>query len=375
MTVANSIHSQVSQWLGSLFFNDSVASFLTSNTECLSKALRLALTCKFDNYLQDGLSGIKSPSIYINGSNPYLPDMKFAAHLIGLPQSSIKVISFGDGCETLNVEELEKQIAADVASGSVPLFLFADMGSSFSGVVDGTVTDLSALSDKHQLWLHLSGSLIASFTLAQNQSEITKNVSSMSLDLESWLGLPNISTVLLHKQFPALSQSIFEIENDMRKIEAFPLWTVMQNIGRDRVIAAFTQALQSCRTLYEMVSKTRGFRMLSRSTPTSDDNPNELSTVTVVLFQFDGSNFQDNQAGGALTGDDVVKKAIEKVNNASYFDRLNSWLGQTLERDFPQVQLSLMDHPIYGTCLRYAPFELSIGEKVKRISFVSPQSN
>lgn len=361
MKVSDSIYSQTSKWISSLFFSDSLAAFLPTSAECLTKALRLSLTQKFENYLKDGLQGIQNTAVYVNSSNPFLPDLKFAAHLVGLPQSSIKIVPSAEGFDSLNLAELEKQIGADKASDIIPLFLFADLGSSFSGGVDGAISELSEISDKHQLWLHLSGSLIASFALAPNQQEMTKSVSSMTLDFESWLGLPNTPSVLLHKQLPALSKSVFEIEGDMRKLESFPLWTVFQNIGRDRIVTAFAQAFQSCRILYEMIAKTRGFRLLSRSPPVGDD-VKESSTVTVVLFQFDGSNFQDNPE--AVSGDDVVKKAIEKVNNASYFDRLNSWLGQTLERDFPQVQLSLMDHPIYGTCIRYSPLELSLGEKV-----------
>lgn len=362
MKVSSSIHEQVSQWITSLFFSDSSTTFLPTNAECLSKALRLALTCKFDNYLSDGLQGIKRISIYINSSNPYLPDLKFAVHLIGLPQNSIKMISSPDGLDSINLTNLEVQITADQASDSVPLFLLADLGSSFSGVVDGNVSELSEFSEKHRLWLHLTGGLIASFPLVEKQAELTKGISSMTLDFESWIGMPSIPTVLLHKQFPELNQRIFEIESDMKMIEAFPLWTVMQNIGRDRMIAAFNQAFHSCKILYEMIARTRGFRLLSKSPPDEVEGTKNLPNVTVVLFQFDGSNIQD-ATGGETT--DVVSKAIEKVNNASYFDRLNSWLGQTLERDLPQVQLSLVDHPIYGTCIRYSPLELSIGEKVR----------
>jgi hypothetical protein len=359
MAVSNSIYQQTSKWISSLFFSNSLAAFLTTNTECLSKALRLALTSKFENYLRDGLQGIKRTAIYINSTNPYLPDLKFAVHLIGLPQSSIRILLSAEGAESLNFAELEKQIAADVAADVVPLFLMADLGSSFDGSIDGSVSDLSQFSVKYQLWLHLTGGVIASFAVAKNQPEITKNVSSMTLDFESWLGLPNVPTVLLHKQFPTLAQSVFEIESDMRKIEAFPLWTILQNIGRDCVVTAFAQAFQSCKVLYEMVAMTKGFKILSKI-PSSDDTK-ESSNVTVVLFQFDGSNLHETPAEGAA---DVAKKAIEKVDNAVYFDRLNSWLGQTLERDFPQVQLALMDHPVFGTCIRFSPFELSIGEKV-----------
>jgi hypothetical protein len=367
MKVSDSIYTQTSKWISSLFFSNSIAAFLPTNTECLSKALRIALTCKFENYLKDGLQGIKNVAIYVNSKNPYLPDLKFASHMIGLSQSSIKIITSVDGSEALNIAELENQVAADRASEVVPLFLLADLGSSFSGAVDGNVAELSDLSVKHQLWLHLSGSLIASFALAQNQPEITKNISSMTLDFESWLGLPNIPTVLLHKQFPELNQSVFEIESDMRKVEAFPLWTVMQNIGRDRIVNAFGSAFQSCKILYDMVAKTKGFKILSKI-PSDSDETKESSKATVVLFQFDGSNFPEIQAPETAVDEGVVvAKAIEKVDNAPYFDRLNSWLGQTLERDFPQVQLTLMDHPLFGTCVRYSPFELSIGEKVRNL--------
>lgn len=363
MKVSSSIYEQVSQWMSSLFFSDSSASFLSTNTDCLAKALRLALTRKFDNYLKDGLQGIKRTTIYINSSNPYLPDLKLAVHLIGLPQSSIKIVALTEGFESMSLSDLEAQITVDKASDAVPLFLLADLGSSFSGVIDGTISELSEISEKHQLWLHLSGGLLASFPLAENQAELTKNISSMTLDFESWLGMPSVPTVLLHKKFPELEESIFEIESDMKKIEAFPLWTVMQNIGRDRILAAFGQAFQSCKIVYEMIARNRGFRLLSKSPPPQVEETKNLLNITVVLFQFDGSNVQDV----ADEATDVAKKTIEKVNYASYFDRLNSWLGQTLERDFPQVQLSLIDHPVFGTCIRYSPFELNIGEKVRNI--------
>lgn len=359
MKVSNDIHSQSSQWISSLFFSDSIAAFLPANTDCLSKALRLALTCKFGNeYLRNGIQGVKSSSIYVNASNPNLPDLKLAAHLIGLPQSSIKTIPSEPELDSINFEELEKLIAADKASDVVPLFLMADLGSSLSGGVDGTINELSEISEKHQTWLHVSGSLLASFPLNPNQSDLTKNISSMTLDFESWLGMPSIPTVLLHKQFPTFGQSVLEIESDLKKLEAFPFWTILQNFGRDRIVSSFAQAFQGCKILYSMVSKMKGFRLLSKCPPAEDDT--KEAYVTVVLFQFDGSNFSDSPAAG----DDPVSKAIEKVNNASYFDRLNSWLGQTLERDFPQVQLSMIDDPIHGTCIRYNPFELSVGEKV-----------
>lgn len=365
MKIANNVNNQVTSWITSLFFKESVSAFFPTNTECLAKALRLALTCKFESYLKDGIQGAKSCSIYLVQSNPYLPDLKFAVHLVGLPQSSIKIIPSLNGTESINMEELEKQISSDKAAEVVPLFLLIDLGSSFTGGSNGSLSELCETSQRHNLWLHITGPLITAFTIAQAQTESPKQISSLTLDLESWLGLPNTPTVLLHREYPVLKQGLFEIESDMKKLDAFPLWTVMQSLGRDKIINSFGNAFQSCQILHEMITKTKGFKILSKAPITSKDKFTLDAFVSVVLFQFDGSNMDNMQV--KANGETVEVKAIQKANHASYFDRLNSWLGQTLERDFPQIQLSLMDHTAYGTCIRYSPFELNTGD---RVSFI-----
>lgn len=50
------------------------------------------------------------------------------------------------------------------------------------------------------------------------------------------------------------------------------------------------------------------------------------------------------------------------VANNSYFDKLNSWLGQNLQRDCPDFDLEIVDLPGHGTCLRFCPFELGLGQ-------------
>lgn len=343
LKISHSIHSQTSSWLSALFFSDSTATFLPTNVDCLAKTLRLALASKFDNYLGEGYFGIKPVSIYINSSNPFLADLKLAAHSVSLPQQCIKAISCPSGF--LEIAELEKQIESD--KNITPLMLLADFGSSLNGDVDGSLQTLSALSEKHNLWLHITGSQIASFALDQNQPDVTKRVNSMSLELENWLGLPATTQALLYKPFAALNQSVFEMESGMRKIDLFPMWVVLQNIGRERIIDTIAQAFHSCKIMHDMVSKIKGFKLLSKG-PASDGDKSSAYT-TVVLFQFDGSKVIEN---------------MPDANSRLYYSRLNSWLYQTLETDFPQVQLSLLEHPVYGTCIRYDPFDLSMGEKV-----------
>lgn len=62
-----------------------------------------------------------------------------------------------------------------------------------------------------------------------------------------------------------------------------------------------------------------------------------------------------------------ISKSIEKVANIPYYDKLNSWLGQNLIRDCPNVDLEVIDHPVHGSCVRYCPLELGLGENLPNI--------
>lgn len=60
----------------------------------------------------------------------------------------------------------------------------------------------------------------------------------------------------------------------------------------------------------------------------------------------------------------IINKSIEKVANFSYFDKLNSWLGQNLQRDCPDITLEIREHLIHGTCIRFCPLELGLADTV-----------
>lgn len=116
--------------------------------------------------------------------------------------------------------------------------------------------------------------------------------------------------------------------------------------------------------------------------------------VPVVVFQFDGSsrdilpkqtspseNTEPSAPSTSSTEPAVsnsgpsadsshqtmINKSIEKVANFAYFDKLNSWLGQNLQRDCPDVSLEIREHPIHGTCIRFCPLELGLADTVPSI--------
>lgn len=63
------------------------------------------------------------------------------------------------------------------------------------------------------------------------------------------------------------------------------------------------------------------------------------------------------------TQQNAINKPVEKVANFAYFDKLNSWLGQNLQRDCA-ISLEIREHPIHGTCIRFCPLELGLADTV-----------
>lgn len=105
------------------------------------------------------------------------------------------------------------------------------------------------------------------------------------------------------------------------------------------------------------------------------------TAIAVVVFQFDGSQsdstdengIDPNSTSASSTQDltqSMINKSIEKVANISYFDKLNSWLGQNLQRDCSDVELEIVDHQIYGTCIRFCPLELGLGDSAPTLEML-----
>lgn len=65
-----------------------------------------------------------------------------------------------------------------------------------------------------------------------------------------------------------------------------------------------------------------------------------------MVFQFDGNCTKESTTTTTTLDDTSANtnetKILEKANNASYYDRLNSWLGQILQRNFPEVYFMLL---------------------------------
>lgn len=102
-----------------------------------------------------------------------------------------------------------------------------------------------------------------------------------------------------------------------------------------------------------------------KSTNPSQNVPPDSGTATAA----NGNESTQNSSAEPIdtTQQIMINKSIEKVANIAYFDKLNSWLGQNLQRDCPDVSLEIREHPIHGTCIRFCPFEAGLADTVPSI--------
>lgn len=108
----------------------------------------------------------------------------------------VSLASFG----TMDISALQKLVASDIALNRTPLFVIGDVGASICGQVDN-IQRLQEVCRTHSIWLHCRGHSLAALAITQGtlQTEgqnIQPIADSMSLNLGSWLALPNLPVVV-----------------------------------------------------------------------------------------------------------------------------------------------------------------------------------
>ncbi|XP_058811536.1 pyridoxal-dependent decarboxylase domain-containing protein 1 [Topomyia yanbarensis] len=400
--VVSKIATDTNRWMSHMFrCTDSSTNYYRDSAECILHAVRIAITNRFSETLENRLALLQNATLYISETSS-LFSLQNAVRYIGLAVSNIRIVpcnsTFG-ARGTMDVTELQKIINADIEAGKIPLFCIADLGSSVCGEVDNLAAIRNVCS-QNNTWLHCQGHCLAALAVTKGTLTGVKSVpDSMSLNLGNWLGITGIPCVLIYRQISANAQTLFDVDPILsNRLSSISLWTVMQTMGVDSISERIFMAFDSCRQVYEMLSRMEGIRILSKA-PRQEagksfrallNNPINYcilfeTAVPVVVFQFDGS-YSDGDTiegvgylaaacngNGQVTeiqtnkeepkiGRDPIKRSIEKVANSSYYDRLNSWLGQILLRDCAQLNLEIINHPEYGTCIRYSPFALGYGE-------------
>ncbi|XP_017463049.1 PREDICTED: pyridoxal-dependent decarboxylase domain-containing protein 1-like, partial [Rhagoletis zephyria] len=244
--VSSSIAGDTTRWLGALFrFLDPGSSFHTDNADAILRTVRLAIVARCPGYLEGGIPALAHPCFYISENTTPLR-LQYACRQLGIPLDAIRLIPANSTFGTMDLSLLLKQVQADLSANRTPLLVVADVGASICGYVDN-LQRMNDICRTHNIWLHATGHGLAALACAQGPNTISGIVDSIVLNLGSWLGVPSLPIVLLHRQLQNSALAAFESDPIIsRRLHSLSLWTSLQALGRDAIAERIHVAFQTC---------------------------------------------------------------------------------------------------------------------------------
>ncbi|KAF4521189.1 hypothetical protein B566_EDAN010651 [Ephemera danica] len=298
--------------------------------------------------------------------------------MLGLPLMCVHPVPcntmFGSQ-QKMDVAALKRLMEEDTTAGRVPLIVLADAGTPVAGHVDN-LGRLQEVCREHDVWLHLRGHSLAALAMATAPAVPSRVADSLTLPIGVWLGVPALP-VTLFRTFESTQQQQpqagvksvrgrestlpliagLTVEHFTLRLSCLSLWTSLQSLGREGIQSRLKQAFEASEQLHNKLAKYPCLRLLNQKPggETGSISVTELATKpvsTAILFEVIACTvvFQFVPEGSEDKTDRVP----------AYFDKLNSWLGQILQRDAPQVPLEICDLESSGVILRFCPLELAV---------------
>ncbi|KPI93160.1 Pyridoxal-dependent decarboxylase domain-containing protein 1 [Papilio xuthus] len=329
MRLGAHIASETTRWMAHLFrLVDYNAFYHQDNMEGLVRVTRMLLHHRYPRYLEDGGRG-------------------------------------------MDIEALERLCEEDIAANRTPLLVLGEAGGAPLGC--GTpLLPLSAVCRSHNIHLHVRGHALA-LPAATTTEESYSVPDSVALTPGPWFGIPGLPTVTFYKipeavnvneHSKSVSTSVGR-EGALgalaglcggARLPALPLWAATRAAGARRLARSLHAAFRSAQAVRAVVAGA-GLRILSER-PGGDEPPNvgivdAISQASAcVAFQF---------APGAECGD----------KPPPYYDKLNSWLGQVLQREADMITIEVCESESYGIVLRYCPLEGHVVEEERLEAWAS----
>ncbi|KAF6201301.1 hypothetical protein GE061_005749, partial [Apolygus lucorum] len=348
--ISSKISKDTSNWITELFNREGLAvCYHDDQLGGLVRVIRAFLHIKFNRYRDQGFDAFKNtlPVIYTSVVAP-AGIVQYICKQLGLPLACINGIPCSTlfGSQKMDLAALEREIELDKAKNKIPLIVLADAGTPIFGHVDN-ISRLREICSTNGMWLHLRGHSLASLAITKTTENMSRFLESITLPLGIWLGTPGLPTATVYSE----TLVPYLMDNPGRKLISLPIWTTFQCLGPEEIKKRFCNAFESCHTLWKRIEKYPSIRLLSQS-PGGEGCIMTVSELTArpidtsVLFEVAASTV-------------VFQFVPENVEGRvpPYYDKLNSWLGQMLQRDCPLVNITLCEVENGEIVLRYCPLE------------------
>ncbi|XP_068631715.1 pyridoxal-dependent decarboxylase domain-containing protein 1 [Battus philenor] len=351
------IATETTRWMSHMFrLVDYNAFYHQDQMEGLVRVTRMLLHHRYPRYLEDGALAFTArlPSIYSCVASP-LVVVQHLCRQLSLPLACVRPVPVHPSGQGMDVEALERLCEEDVAGNRTPLLVLGEVGAPPLGF--GTpVAALGAICKGYNIHLHLRGHALT-LPAATGREETYSVADSLTLTPGLWFGVPGLPVVTFYK----IPEPITANEHSKSvstaggregalaalaglsggsRLAALPLWAAARVGGARRLARRLHSAFRSARAARAVIAGA-GLRLLSER-PGGDEPPNvdiveAISQASAcVAFQF-------------------APPGVEKP--PPYYDKLNSWLGQVLQREADMINIEVCETESYGVVLRYCPLE------------------
>ena len=184
--------------------------FTSGGSEANYTALLCALTRAHPQFATDGARAFPGPPVFYASKECHRSWVKIA-HQAGIGRSAARLVAT-DGSGRMATTALAAAIAADLASGCIPVLIVASAGTTNAGVID-PLPDCAELAQRHGLWYHVDaawgGAMIASEKLRSVLTGLER-ADSATIDAHKWFATTMGCGMFLARDAGALS-AVFQV--------------------------------------------------------------------------------------------------------------------------------------------------------------------
>ncbi|KAI8436315.1 hypothetical protein MSG28_004354 [Choristoneura fumiferana] len=331
------IASETSRWMAHMFrLADYNAYYHQEQLEGLVRVMRMLLHWRFPRYLEDGALAFSTrlPCIYSCVASP-LGVVQHLCRQLGLPLACVRPVPVHSDGRGMDIEALDRLCEEDLALDRTPLLVLGEAGAPPLGC--GTpLVPLAEVCSKRGLHLHLRGHALAL-------------PAAMGRD-ETFYKIPETVTANDHSKGVNSAGSregalvaLAGLSGGGARLPALALWAALRAAGARALQARLAAAFRAARAARAVLAAAE-LRLLSER-PGGDEPPN-VDIVEAISQASACVTFQFAPAGP------------EKP--PPYYDKLNSWLGQVLQREADMLSIEVCETESHGVVLRYCPLEGSL---------------
>jgi aromatic-L-amino-acid decarboxylase len=251
-----------------------------------------------------------------------------AADLFGFGTNAIRWIDMNEH-QQMDIENLDRQITADLARGYTPFLVVGTAGTIATGAVD-PFEGIAKICKQHDLWFHVDGAYGAPAAVLPELADSFKGLSeadSIAIDPHKWLFSPLeagcilvrndrdiIDTFSFHPEYynfagdaddPGINYLDYGLQNS-RGFRALKTWLGLRQAGRSGYQKMIRNNIDLARNLFQLIIEQEELLAVSNnlSITTFRYSPKDLSGDSIVdenyLNLLNEQLLNNLQAGGKV---------------------------------------------------------------------------